>query len=68
MRSFTLPMLALALSLPLLGTLGCDRTVESTEKQTSGPNGSSVEKKTVTQDANGNVTVQKEKSDSTHNP
>ena len=68
MRSSTLPMLALALSLPLLGTLGCDRTVESTEKHTSGPNGSSVEKKTVTQDANGNVTVQKEKSDSTHNP
>ena len=68
MRSSTLPMLALALSLPLLGTLGRDRTVESTEKQTSGPNGSSVEKKTVTQDANGNVTVQKEKSDSTHNP
>ena len=68
MRSSTLPILALALSLPLLGTLGCDRTVESTEKQTSGPNGSSVQKKTVTQDASGNVTVQKEKSDSTHNP
>ena len=68
MRSSTLPILALALSLPLLGTLGCDRTVETTEKQTSGPNGTSVEKKTVTQDANGNVTVEKKKSESPPNP
>ena len=68
MRSYTLPILALALSFPLLGVLGCDRTVETTEKQSSSPTGSSAEKKTVTQDSNGNVSVTKEKTDSTHSP
>ncbi len=68
MSNYTKTILALILSLPLLGTIGCDRTVESTEKVKSGPNGTSVEKKTVTQDDNGNVNVTKEKSDTTHNP
>ena len=68
MNTFKKSLLALLLSLPLLGITGCDRTVETSEKQTSGPTGTSVEKKTVTQDSNGNVTVTKQKSDSTNNP
>ncbi len=68
MNSLTKPIMVLVCSLPLLGIGGCDRTVETSEKQSSGPNGVTVEKKTVTEDPNGNVSVTKEKTDQTHNP
>ena len=63
-------MMALTLAAPLALT-GCDRTVETQTKETSGPNGSSVEKKTVTEHNDGTVTETKEKSSSsgtTSNP
>lgn len=63
-------MLALVLILTVAAPLAftaCDRTVETQTKETTGENGTSVEKKTVTEHPNGNVTETKEKSTS-NNP
>ncbi len=62
-----LMMVALTLTAPLAFT-GCDRTVETQTKTTSSDNGTSTEKKTVTEHPDGTVTQTKEKASSTNNP
>jgi hypothetical protein len=66
MKTLTL-MLALAIAAPLAFS-SCDRTVEEQTKTTTGDNGTSTEKKTVTEHSDGTVTQTKEKSSSTANP
>lgn len=60
-------MMVLSLAAPLALT-GCDRTVETQTKTSSGPDGTTVQKKTVTEHNDGTVTESKEKSTQTNNP
>jgi hypothetical protein len=59
--------IALAIAAPV-SLVACDRTVEEQTKTTTGENGTSTEKKVVTQQPDGTVTQTKEKSSTTANP